>query len=258
MTSPVGMTKGAMEPIRRVHGALPLYRQLANAIRALARDAAGTEVAFTEQRLCQQFGVSRTTVRQALQELAADGLVVRLQGKGTTLVSPRVGRQRAPFVFGSLEDILTYGHETVYTLSEHGPASPRSDVAELLKVPVDTLVYRFLGTRSIDGTPFALLETWLPYEIGVQIVPLLGRGSPITALADDKIDVHIAELEQMLTAVAAPGAFSDRIQVKRGRPALLIRRLYFDAAGVPIGLSINYCNSERFQYRVRLRRRHSV
>ncbi len=245
-------------PIRRVPGGLPLYRQLANAIRALDRDGAAAEVAFTEQRLCQQFGVSRTTVRQALQELAADGLVVRLQGKGTALVPPRVGQQRVPFVFGSLEDMFAYGHETVYELSEHGPASPRSDVAELLSIPADKLVYRFLGTRSMEGMPFAFIETWLPYEIGVQIVPLLGRGSPITALADDKIDVHIAELEQMFVAVPAPGAVTDRIQVKRGRPALLIRRLYFDAAGVPIGLSINYCNPERFQYRVRLRRRHSV
>lgn len=248
------MTKGAIAPIRRVHGGLPLYRQLANTIRALAQDAAGAEVAFTEQSLCQRFGVSRTTVRQALQELAAEGLVVRLQGKGTTLVPPGVGQQRVPFVFASLEDMFAYGHETVYELSEHGPASPRSDVAELLRVPADKLVYRFLGTRSIEGAPFALIETWLPYEIGVQIVPHLGRGSPMTALGDDKIDVHIAELEQMLTAVAAPGAVTDRIQVKRGRPALLIRRLYFDAAGVPVGLSFNYCNPERFQYRVRLRR----
>jgi GntR family transcriptional regulator len=256
MTTSIARTKVA--PIRRVLGGLPLYRQLANAIRALAGDGAAAKVVFTEQRLCQQFGVSRTTVRQALQELAADGLVVRLQGKGTALVPPRVGQQRVPFVFASLEDMFAYGHETVYELSEHGPASPRSDVAELLKVRADTLVYRFLGTRSIEGTPFALLETWLPYEIGVQIVPHLGRSSPMTALGDDKIDVHIAELEQMLTAVAAPVAIADRIQVKRGRPTLLIRRLYFDAAGVPVGLSINYCNPERFQYRVRMRRRHSV
>jgi GntR family transcriptional regulator len=258
MTSHVAEPQGMVAPIRRVPGGVPLYRQLANAIRALARDGAATEVAFTEQRLCQQFGVSRTTVRQALQELAADGLVVRLQGKGTSLVPPRVGQRRVPFVFASLEDMLAYGHETVYELSEHGPASPRSDVAELLAVAADTMVYRFLGTRSNEGAPFALIETWLPFEIGVRIVPHLGRSSPITALGDDKIDVHIAELEQMLTAVAAPGAVSDRIQVKRGRPVLLIRRLYFDAAGVPVGLSFNYCNPERFQYRVRLRRQGRV
>lgn len=257
MTNLLGKAKGLVAPVRRVRGGPPLYSQLAKMIRALAQDSAGTEVAFTEQHLCERFGVSRTTVRQALQELAAEGLVVRLQGKGTTLVPPTPGQPRALWVFGSIEDMVTYGHETAYKLSEHGPALPRKDVAELLKVPCDSLVYRFLGTRSTEGIPFALIETWLPHQIGAQILPHLGGNSPITALVEDKLNIRVAEVEQMFTALPAPAAVAGHIRVKRGRPALLIRRLYFDAAGVPVGLSINYCNAERFQYRVRLRRRSS-
>jgi len=238
-----------------IRGAIPLYRQLANVIRAMARERGGGEMAFTEQQLCGRFGVSRTTVRQALQELAADGLVVRLQGKGTTLIPRKEGEARPLWIFGTLEDMIAYGHETAYKLIDHGSAAPPHDVAELLQLPPDSPAYRFVGTRSSNGLPFAVLETWLPYPIGVQVLPHLGGNSPITVLVDDKLGIHVAAVEQSFSAAPAPAALRDLIEVKRGRPVLVIRRLYFDAGGTPVGLSINYCNSERFQYRVRLQRR---
>jgi DNA-binding GntR family transcriptional regulator len=241
--------------MRLLRGGMPLYRQLANIVRTMARDGMASDMAFTDHDLCKRFGVSRTTVRQALQELAADGLVVRLQGKGTTLLAPKPGEKRSLWVFGALEDMLAYGHETTYVLTEHGPAAPRGDVAESLQVKPATTMYRFVGVRSMDGAPFVLIETWLPYQIGVQILPHLHGNSPITALVEDRLGIHVAEVEQMFSSAPAPLAVAHHIGLRRGRPVLLVRRVYFDTGGVPIGLSINYCNPERFQYRVRLKRR---
>jgi GntR family transcriptional regulator len=212
-------------------------------------------MAFTEHRLCEQYGVSRTTVRQALQELAGDGLLVRLQGKGTAIVPRKQGEVRPLWVFGSLEDMIAYGHETAYKLIDQGATMAPRHVAELLKIQADAPLYHFLGTRSTGGLPFVAIETWLPYPIGVQILPHLGGNSPITALVDDKLGIHVAAVEQAFSAAPAPAALRDLIEVKRGRPVLVIRRLYFDGAGTPVGLSINYGNSDRFQYRVRLQRR---
>ncbi len=247
--------ENAVVPMRLIRGAVPLYRQLANIVQAMGRDGVADDMAFTEHELCERFGVSRTTVRQALQQLAAEGLVVRLQGKGTTLVPPQARDARSLWVFGAIEDMLAYGHETTYTLTEQGPAAPRADVSESLQVQAEAPMYRFVGIRSMGGVPFVLIETWLPYQIGVQILPHLQGNSPITALIEDRLGIHVAQVEQAFSSVPTPLMVARHIGLHRGKPALLIRRIYFDVGGVPVGLSINYCNPERFQYRVRLKRR---
>ena len=237
-----------------IRSGVPLYRQLANVIRAMASE--GGELAFTEEQLCRRFSVSRTTVRQALQRLESDGLLARLQGKGTKVVPRKDGEPQPLWVFGSIEDIFSYGHETVYSLIEQGVEPAPADVAETLDFPQGTHCYRFLGVRSSKGMPFALIETWLPYQIGVQILPHLETGvSPIMALSDDRIGVQIGALEQTFSAEVASRAVAGHIGLKQGQPVQAIRRLYSDNAGLQIGLSINYCNPERFQYRTLLQRR---
>lgn len=237
-----------------IRSGVPLYRQLANVIRAMASE--GGELAFTEEQLCRRFAVSRTTVRQALQRLESDGLLARLQGKGTKVVLRKDGEPQPLWVFGSIEDIFAYGHETAYSLIEQGAALAPDDVAEALDTSQGTHCYRFLGVRSSKDLPFVLIETWLPYQIGVQILPHLGTGaSPITALSDDRIGVQINTLEQTFSVGVASRAVAGHIGLKQGQPVQVIRRLYYDSSGLRIGFSINYCNSERFQYRTRLQRR---
>lgn len=237
-----------------IRSGVPLYRQLANVIRAMASE--GGELAFTEEQLCRRFSVSRTVVRQALQRLEGDGLLARLQGKGTTVFPRKDGEPQPMWVFGSIEDIFAYGRETTYSLIEKGVPMAPDDVAEALDTPQGTHCYHFLGVRASKGLPFALIETWLPYQIGVQILPHLETGaSPITALSDDRIGTQINTLEQTFSVGAVSRAVAGHIGLKQGQPVQIIRRLYSDGAGLRIGLSINYCNTERFQYRARLQRR---
>lgn len=233
---------------------MPLYRQLANVLRAMASE--DEALAFTEEQLCQRFQVSRTTVRQALQRLEGEGVLTRLQGKGTTVI-PWKDREARPLrVFGSIEDMISYGRETTYTLIEHGVTLPPSEVAESLEAPPEAQNFRFLGIRASEGVPFALIETWQPYQIGVQILPLIKDGvSPIVALNDAQIGIQADTMEQVVSVGLAPEALASHIGLQPGEPILVIRRLYSDVNGNRIGFSINYCNTERFQYRMRLQRR---
>lgn len=244
-----------LAPMRLVGGGVPLYRQLTTVIRALARDGDVANELVTERSLCERFSVSRTTVRQALQELAAEGVVVRLQGKGTTLVHRKASAPSPLWVFGSLEDMIAYGFETTYSLLKQGTARTTPGVADALRLQRGALAYRFLGTRSTDRTRFALLESWLPYQIGVQLAPILRGHSPLIALIEHNLGAHVAEVEQSCTAVAATSAVARYIGLRPGAPALQIRRLYFERSGAPLALSVNFCNPARFHYRVRLRRR---
>jgi len=244
-------------PTPLIRSGTPLYRQLGSVIRALASD--DRELAFTEQQLCERFQVSRTTVRQALQQLEADGLVLRQQGKGTRLI-PRKASERQPlWVFGSLEDMIAYARDTVYTLIEHGTERAPDEVAGDLGLQPDAQAYRFLGVRAAEGIPFTLIETWNPFHIGVQTRPHVKDGlSPITALVDDRVGIEVAAMEQTYSAGLATAEVANRIGLRRADPVLVIRRVYFDAAGNHIGVSVNHLNTQRLQYRVRLQRRGSA
>jgi len=121
-----------------------------------------------EQDLVEIYGVSRITAKRALDELAAEGLVVRERGRGTRV------RYRAPTaplrssVEGLLENLLAMGLETEVKLIEFDYVAASEPVAVALECGPGDLVQRALRVRMIDGQPFSHLTTYVPEDIGRQ------------------------------------------------------------------------------------------
>ena len=151
--------------------AVPLYEQVYTTLRdAIYRGALADGATMpSETELVRMMKVSRITVRRAIEELAARGLVVRAQGRGTR-VRQNIGAEPiVANVEGLLENSLAMGFRTKVDVLEFDYIPASADVATGLDVPRGQEVQMNVRVRRLESQPFSHLTTFLPPEIGKRI-----------------------------------------------------------------------------------------
>src|SRR5215471_15075056 len=172
--------------------AAPLYAQVEA---VLAADIAGGELSAgsqlpTENDLIERFGVSRPTVRRAVQNLVGRGLVEIHRGKGTYVTRPKI-TQELTALSGFVEDMQALGrHPTARLLDKQVVAADKT-VAQQLALPAGSLVMRIRRVRLADGEPVSFDETYLPREVGEKVITNDLEAEPIFALLETKYDLPL-------------------------------------------------------------------
>jgi len=229
---------------------VPLYyqlsQQLENAIQS-GELKPGDRV-DTEVELAARYGLSRPTVRQAIQELVTKGLLVRRRGVGTQVVNAHL---RRPVELTSLYDDLVRANHLpstrVLTL-EHRPA-PQA-VAVELSVPTRSVLLYVERLRFDGGKPLAIMRNWLP----VDLAPLTVEDLEATGLYDllRRSGVHIRVANQRIGASAATSAEARALKTKAGAPLLTMERISFDHSGRAIEYAHHSYRADVYQFETTL------
>lgn len=146
---------------------IPLYSQLVSLV---SRNISGGVLAPgdllpSETELCKAFGISRSTVRQAIGALEEDGLVVRKQGRGTFVAEPNM-RRKSDTVYSFTSEISAMGMTPSSTMLDFCVMQPTEEIARMLELDnLNTLVYRFSRLRNVDGEPLILETSYYPQFI---------------------------------------------------------------------------------------------
>jgi DNA-binding GntR family transcriptional regulator len=142
-------------------GPIPLYYQIAKGLREAIKSGelpAGSRI-DNEQTVVEQLGISRPTIRRALQELVDEGLLVRQRGIGTQVVS---GEPLREINISSLSDDLQLGERDLSTrVLLHEQIVPAQEVLDKLGLPAETTVLHSRRLRFSNGVPFAVFEDFL-------------------------------------------------------------------------------------------------
>ncbi|WP_395345138.1 GntR family transcriptional regulator [Variovorax sp. UC122_21] len=122
-----------------------------------------------EEALCERFGVSRITVRRALADLAALGLVERRHGRGTFVRQDRVPVARPNPSLGLIDSLrqTASGTDVQVLLVERAEAP--ADVAAMLQLAAGEKAVHALRLRSVSGIPVMLSDAWVPAQLGKQV-----------------------------------------------------------------------------------------
>jgi GntR family transcriptional regulator len=189
----------------------------------------------SEAELGGEFGVSRVTVRRALEALRDEGLVASRRGAGWFVAVDPVRQTlgRVTTVEGALEAAgAVPGRRVLEFAFESAPA----DVAKALGLAADADVLRVTRLNLADGEPFAVVTVWVSATLGAH----LSRADVERATFFELLPLHGVEpgrVQQTITAVAADRTTARRLHVPTGAPLLASRRLTYDRRGDPVIVS---------------------
>lgn len=232
------------------------YRQIA---RTLSEDIGAGRLAPGDQlppeaALEERFGVSRITVRGAVRELVTDGLVEIRRGRGTFVTAPKV-TQELTALTGFVEDMRVAGRHASAEVVDRVTLPADRVVAERLGQEVGTHVMRIRRVRLADRQPVSFDETYLPVEIGRQIVAHDLGSEPIFTLLEERYEIPLIEAEYAMEAVGAPIDVAHGLGIEAGSPVFLIHRTCYTTAGRPIDFEKLYYRGDAIRFVTRLARK---
>lgn len=201
-----------------------------------------------------RFGVSRTTVRKAVERLVGRGLVEIRRGRGTFVTEPKI-EQDLTELSGFVEDMMALGRRPTARLLDKGPVAATRTVARHLGVLPGAQVYRIERVRLADGVAMSFDETYLPLEIGEKIASHDLEAEPIFALLEDKYDMPLVEAQYQLEAVTADEPVARALGVAVGSPIFLIERTSYCEGPRPVDYEKLYYRGDLIKFVTRLTRR---
>jgi GntR family transcriptional regulator len=232
---------------------IPLYHQLKEIFeeRIASGEWAPGETIPNELDLCQQYGVSRGPVRQALDRLVQDGKVSRKQGKGTLVLPPKIEGELGGFYsFTSLIEQKGLQHSARTLSFEQAPAS--ASAARQLDLPPGAPVYKIRRLRLANAEPLILETLYLPEAV----CPGLSRDDLAAAslyrLMTGRYGVRLLRARQFFEPALADPYEAEILGLQPGAPVLFLQNITFSQDDRPVVLSRAIMRGDRVRYLVEL------
>lgn len=235
---------------------VPLYHQVYAVLREQILEGRfdGTPIPG-ETTLAADFGVARVTVRRAMQQLAAEGLVARERGRGTFARRPQRRRARPAKadLSGLLENLVSMGLKTDVRVLDLATVGATEEVAAELSVAPGALVQKAVRVRSYEGEPLSHITTFVPDEIARHFGAKELSTVPILTLIE-RAGTRIGGARQRVSATLADAAVSRHLAVPVGSALLSVTRRVVDARGRPVQWLRGLYRPDRYEYEMELTR----
>lgn len=235
--------------MRYINKELPLYVQIAEGLidKIESGDLVAGQRLTSERNLSKSLGVTRVTLRQALQLLEAEGLIERRRGSGNYIAKPKIERATSrlnPFTKGMERSGFKTGAQVV--LMERRLA--KVSIANRLKISVSADLFYCHRVRSINIEPIMVEKFYLPLSYFPQFDDLNLEDRSIYETLKQEYNVHVCRAEQSLEAVVASEYEAELLNVSVGSPLLLERRIAFDQQDRPVEYAKDLYRGDRFKF----------
>ncbi len=236
----------------------PLYHQILEVLKqriSAGEYAVGAQLP-TEEALVRTFDVSRHTVRAAVHQLVADGVIERFPGRGSFVVRPQP--PASYWSIESVEDLIGISFADRYTVVAAGlvPATPPA--ATVYGAGPGDDVFQIRAVRSSAAGPYAYSIVALPAEIGRRLPRRLFGKRPFLLLVEEFCGLSAVRARQVASAVAADREAARRLRTRPGAPLLVLERTYYTRDGRPIEFVRLQYRPDRFQNVANFWRRRDV
>lgn len=205
-----------------------------------------------ERELSVDFGVHRLTARQAITELASEGRVVRIRGRGTFVSTPKI-QQTLGRLTSFTEDMKSLGmtpNSQVMKL-EIREASPTE--CEKLSLESGNLVLELHRLRLADEIPMGLENAVLPYALCKKLtqIPFAELHSLYQALRNN-CGIELRRAEQTIEAEVPSVKLARLLKITEGVPVLKMTRRTFASTGIPVEWVTSFYRGDRYKFRSEL------
>src|SRR5205823_13829449 len=147
-------------------------------------------------------------------------------------------------------DMMALGDETWFKLVASEIVPVPANIAQALRLPPRSSVYRISGVRHADNGPFQHVTAYMPLTIGTALSEEdLSKTSLIGAI-ERLLGVPIKLMEQVVDAALAPRQVAELLQIRARSPLLFFERTYFALSGEPVEHTITWQTGRRYPYRI--------
>jgi GntR family transcriptional regulator len=217
-----------------------------------------------ELALMKQFSVARVTVRRALGQLAAEGMISREPGRGTRPLHSNTGvtvghpekRQRAHLT-GLLENLVSMGLRTSVSVLEAETVAASTHVAKALNLVAGDLVQKAVRVRSTKEGPLSYITTYVPADLARKFGRRELARKPILVLLEES-GVTVGRAQQTISAKLADVLVARHLEIPVGSALLAVRRLIYDDQERPIQWLHGLYRPDRYEYEMQLSRVGSI
>jgi GntR family transcriptional regulator len=229
----------------------PLYQQIKGLITQSleAGEWKPGEMIPSEMELAGRYKVSQGTVRKAIDELAAENLLVRRQGKGTFVATHT--EPRTQFRFLRLTPNEGEQRYPESTITECRRVRAPAEIARALELKSGDPVITIKRVLAFSGAPCVLDELWLPGGLfkGLTAERLTESKAPLYSLFESEFGTKMIRADEKIRAVSADSASAVLLRVASGTPLLSVERITYTYGDKPVELRKGLYTTQDYYYR---------
>lgn len=234
---------------------VPLHQQVKEKLYELINKKKPGDQIPTERDLCRTFNLSRTTVRQAIQEAVNEGMLHRVQGKGTFIAKPKI-RQELFRISTFKETITARGMVPRIKILEERHLPANLQTARLLNVSASEEIVSLSMIGYADEEPIVLYYCYLPAKIGRPTVDearkreRAGEAFSTFELYRDRCSVLSHVTNQTFEATLADDGVASLLRIKKGDPVFRVTSIIFDHDNQPVEFKQAFYRGDKFNFNI--------
>lgn len=231
----------------------PLYKQVYDLLteRLVKGHWKPSEPLPSEMALAEELGVSQGTVRKALNQMVAENLLARRQGKGTFVAEHT--QESSLFRFFRLREPKGESLIPETVVLSIRRREPSDLERQNLQLPDEEEIVETVRLRSLQDSPTILEKVIQPLSIFPDIDNEAELPNSLYTLYQEKYGISINQVRDELHATTVPDDYADHLGIAQGSPVLMVERASINIDGRIVEWSQAYCSTEKFVYMVNLK-----
>ena len=230
----------------------PLYNQLVDTLKAKIENKMNVNDRLpSERELSSQYGLSRTTVRIALNELELMGYVHRQHGKGTFVSNVIKGQTDLGGTYSFTEQMKSLGKEPETKILSLKTMKANQFIAEGLGIEVDDEIIKIKRLRSADHEPMMLERTYLPLSKFPELSLVDLQNTPLYELFMKQYNEIVKVADEILAVGIMTAKDAQLLSFYEGAPVLKLKRTTYNNKNEIIEYTLSVARGDKFTYHIR-------
>ncbi len=205
-----------------------------------------------ESELCAYFSVSRTAVRQALDDLHHEGLVVRKKGKGTFVSEPKIMERFGQKLSGFYHDMTSRGYQIKTEVLQKEILPADEELANYLSINIGKSLVMIKRLRYLKDEPIVLVSSFLPFDQCGQLMDVDLSKVSLYDFLENELGFSFNFGRRSIEAVLANSEQAKLLRINKGDPLLFLNSITYLVDGTPIEFYRSYYRGDRFRFEVEL------